>query len=139
MRFKTVRTALRSYRGLKVWQASVELAEETYRVCRAFPASERFGLASQMRRAAVSIPANIAEGYGRAHRGDYLRSLSVANGSLKEWETEMIVAGRIGLVTAEDLRRLMALSDEVGRMLGSLTRSLRRQPLHPTPSHPTPS
>ena len=112
---------------------------ESYRVCARFPKRESYGLVSQIQRAAVSIPANIAEGYGRSHRGDYLRYLSVANGSLKEWETEMLIAGHLGYVPNDELRRLMLAATELGRMLRSLSAKLRQPTLHPTPLHPTPS
>lgn len=134
-----MKTPLRSYQDLKVWQVGVGLVTETYRVCRRFPSSESYRLTSQLTAAAVSIPANIAEGYGRAHRGDYLRFLSVANGSLKEWETELIIAGRTGYVDDADLRALMSKAADLGRMLRGLRASLTRRSLHPTPSHPTPS
>ncbi len=122
-----------------MWQSGVRLVEDTYRLSRSFPKREQYGLTSQITRAAISVPANIAEGYGRAHRGDYLRHLSVANGSLKEWETEMIIAGRLGYVSAADLSSATARATELGRMLRNLMASLRRAPVHPTPPHPTPS
>jgi len=75
--WKEVVVALKTYRGLEVWQVSLKLVEEVYRVTRRLPEEEKFGLVSQMRRAAVSIPTNIAEGYGRSHRGDYLHHLSL--------------------------------------------------------------
>jgi four helix bundle protein len=128
--------ALHSYQDLRVWQAGITLVEDTYRICKRFPKHELYGLASQMTRAAVSIPANIAEGYGRIHRGDYLRYLSVANGSLKEWETEIVIAGRLGYVTGTDLRAVTSRAADLGRMLRNLSASLRRTPSHPTPSHP---
>jgi four helix bundle protein len=129
---------LRSYRDLKVWQAGMRLVVLTYRTTRQFPKCELYGLTSQMRRSAVSIPANVAEGYGRSHRGDYLRYLSVANGSLKELETELLIAARLGFVTRAQARELSEIADELGRMLGSLTRSLSDRRLHPTPQtlHP---
>ncbi len=129
-----MKRALHSYQDLRVWQSGVCLVEDTYRLCRTFPKREQYGLTSQLTRAAVSVPANIAEGYGRAHRGDYLRYLSVANGSLKEWETEIIIAGRLGYVSVDDLRPVMARAANLGRMLRNLTASLRRTPSHPTPS-----
>jgi len=110
----------------------------SYRVCARFPKGEAYGLASQIRRAAVSVPANIAEGYGRAHRGDYLRHLSVANGSLKEWETEVRIANDLGYLPGREYRVLMLTAEELGRMLRVLTKRLVRAP-HPTPSHPTPT
>jgi len=125
--------ALRSYRELKVWQAGVRLVTLSYRITRRFPKPELYGLTSQIRRSAVSIPANIAEGYGRSHRGDYLRYLSVANGSLKELETEMLIAGELGYVPPEEASRFCERAEELGRMLGSLRRSLSDRRLHPTP------
>ena len=122
-----------------MWQGGMKLVLDSYRLCARFPRHESYGLVSQIERAAVSVPANIAEGYGRWHRGDYLRSLSVANGSLKEWETEMLIAGHLGYVSTEQLQQMMTLADELGRMLRGLSAKLRQARLHPTPSHPTPS
>jgi len=128
-----VAPALRSYSDLKVWQAGLHLVALTYRVTRRFPKSELYGLTGQMRRAAVSIPANIAEGYGRSHRGDYLRYLSVANGSLKELETEMLIATRLGYVAPAASEEFLGIADELGRMLRSLAKSLSAHAPHPTP------
>ena len=129
---------LRSYQDLKVWQAGMTLVLGSYRVCARFPKVEAYGLADQIRRAAVSIPSNIAEGYGRAHRGDYLRHLSVANGSLKEWETELRIANDLGYLPQREYRALMHSADELGRMLRALAKRLVRSP-HPTPYPPTPT
>lgn len=115
---------LDSYRDLLVWQKAVELVVATYELTHIFPNDERFGLIAQMRRAAVSIPSNIAEGYGRNHRGDYLRHLSIANGSLKEVETQLIVAGRLDYVTKEQAATVWGLTQEVGKLLWRLKRSL---------------
>lgn len=106
----------------------MSLVGESYRLTRQFPRDELYGLTSQIRRAAISIPANIAEGHGRLHRGDYLRSLSVAIGSVKELETELLLAQQLGYVTAQDTRRATDSADEVGRMLGAVARALRRIP-----------
>ena len=133
-----MKRTLDSYQDLRVWQVGMTLVLDSYRVCARFPKCESYGLASQIQRAAVSVPANIAEGYGRSHRGDYLRYLSVANGSLKEWETEMLIAGQLGYVPNDEMRTLMLSASELGRMLRSLSAKLRVPPLHPTPSHPTP-
>ena len=81
--------SVRSYRDLEVWQRATDLVVECYRLTNLLPKSELYGLASQIQRAAVSIPANIAEGHGREHLGDYLHHLSVANGSLMELETHL--------------------------------------------------
>jgi four helix bundle protein len=123
---------LQSYQDLKVWQAGIRLVLLSYRICGRFPRREMYGLASQIQRAAVSIPANIAEGYGRSHRGDYVRYLSVANGSLKELETEILIANYLGFVRQDEFKQLMLATAELGRMLRGLTLSLR-EPLHPTP------
>jgi four helix bundle protein len=131
--------ALHSYQDLRVWKAGVGLVEDTYRICRGFPRHELYGLTAQITRAAVSVPANIAEGYGRTHRGEYLHHLSVANGSLKEWETELLIAGRLGYISERQLSDLITRGADLGRMLRNLCASLRRTPPHPTPSHPTPS
>lgn len=116
---------IRSYRDLKVWKVGLRLASECYRLTRGFPTDERHGLTAQIRRAAVSIPANIAEGHGRLHRGDYLRFLSIAIGSLRELETELMLARHLGYVGDEGNRLVLRTTDELGRMLGSLTRRLR--------------
>ncbi len=119
--------AVRSYEDLRVWQASMDLVVRVYRLARALPDSERYGLRAQMQRAAVSVPSNIAEGHGRSHLGDKLRFFSVANGSLKELETEIKVAARLSLVPAAEAQALAALSERCGGMLGCLTRNLRRR------------
>ncbi|MBM3188245.1 MAG: four helix bundle protein [Chloroflexi bacterium] len=96
-------------------------------------AEERWGLTSQMRQAAVSVPANIAEGHGRTHRGDYIHHLSVARGSLAELETHLQLAVRLGYLTEEGIERTWGLAQEVGRLLNGLLRALR-PPRPPTPS-----
>ncbi len=116
---------LTSYRELDVWKKAVDLVEAIYELSRQLPDDEKFGLVSQIRRAAVSVPSNIAEGYGRQHRGDYLRHLSVANGSLKEMETQLLIAGRLGFINRDQARPAWELSQEVGRMLSALSASLR--------------
>jgi len=86
---------LKSYRELLVWQKAIELTVLVYRLTEVFPKREVYGLAAQLRRAAVSIPSNIAEGYGRGSRKEYLQFLSIAQGSLKELETQIILAQRL--------------------------------------------
>ena len=116
-----------SYEDLKVWQGGMELVVRAYQLARRLPGTERFGLVSQMQRAAVSVPANIAEAHGRWHLGDKLRLLSVANGSLKELETEVRIAGRLGFLTAAEASEFVATSQELGRMMAGLMRGLRRR------------
>ena len=118
---------LRGYRELKVWQKSMDLVEESYRLTAAFPKHELYGLTSQLRRAAVSVAANIAEGHGREHLGDYLRSLSIANGSLMELETHLLIGRRMRYMSAEEEQGFLQRAAEVGRMLAGLVRALKRR------------
>ena len=117
--------ALRTYRNLEVWQKAIDLVESVYQLTKLFPSDERFGLTSQIQRAAVSIPANIAEGYGRLHRGDYLHHLSMARGSLMEVETHLVVAGRLKFVSRQQAAETWGLSQQVGKMLTKLILSLK--------------
>jgi len=119
------RSPARSFRDLRVWQKAHEFVLAVYRYTESFPEREKYGLTHQLRRAAISIPANIAEGHGREHLGDYLRHLSFANGSLMELETHFLIAVALGYVTREQSATLMSMTSEVGRMLNGLTRKLR--------------
>jgi four helix bundle protein len=115
---------LRSCKELLVWQKALKLVVETYRATANLPTEEKYGLKSQMQRAAVSIPANIAEGYGRSHRGDYLHHLSMAMGSLQEWDTHIEIVRSLGLLGEESIHCLQVCGDEVGRLLTRLIQSL---------------
>jgi len=119
---------LQTYRDLTVWQKAMDLVTEIYSLTKTFSDDERFGLTSQLRRSLVSIPSNIAEGYGRDHRGDYLRFLSIANGSLKEAETQVILANRLEYITREQSRQVWELMQVVGKLLNGLIRSLKSEP-----------
>jgi four helix bundle protein len=116
--------ALQNYRELIVWQKAMDLVTLVYQLTRRFPDDERYGMISQMRRASVSIPANIAEGYGRFHRGDYLRFVSIAQGSVCELETLLILSGRLRFATREELIAPWRLLQEIGKMLRALHDSL---------------
>jgi four helix bundle protein len=116
--------AIQSYRDLLVWQKSMDLVTEIYQLTRPFPHEELFGLTSQTRRAAVSVPANIAEGYGRIHRKEYLHHLSIARGSLMEVETHLQIAVRLTYLSREQGAQIWSLLQEVGRLLNGLIRSL---------------
>ena len=118
-----------SYRDLIVWKRSMDLVDIVYRSSATWPASETYGLSSQARRAAVSIPANIAEGLGRNGRREYAHHLGIAYGSLCEVETLMIVALRQNYVSEDALQRLLGCSAEVGKLTNGLLRSLN-QPRH---------
>ena len=115
---------IESYRDLLVWQHSVDLVVAVYSLTRAWPKEELFGLTSQVRRSATSIPANIAEGYGRQNTGSYRQFLKIAQGSLKELETHLIVAERVGLASGDEIVPLLRRSDEIGKMLGQLIRKI---------------
>ena len=114
-------TVVKSYRDLIVWQKAVELSANCYALTKRFPASERYGLASQIQRAAVSIAANIAEGHGRNGPAVYLHHLSISRGSLRELETLLILADRLGYSNAGVSRDLFAAVDEIARMLYGLS------------------
>jgi four helix bundle protein len=116
-----------SYRDLVVWQTAMALAEDCYRLTSAFPREEMFGLTSQVRRAAASIPANIAEGHGRESTGSFIQSLRVAQGSTKEVETHLLLAARVGLIAQADIDGPLGLCAEIGKMLRSLIRALQEK------------
>jgi four helix bundle protein len=116
---------IRSYRDLLVWQKAMDLVVESYRISALLPRSEAYGLTSQIQRSAVSVPANIAEGHGWDHLGDYLRHLSIANGSLMELETHFLLLIRLSYFPMSELESGLALSAEIGKMLAGLTRSLK--------------
>jgi four helix bundle protein len=113
-----------SYQDLVVWQQAMDLAVAVYTATRSWPREELYGLTSQARRAASSIPANIAEGYGREHRGSYLQFLRIAQGSLKELETHLLLAERAGVAAAGSVSPLMSSSESVGKLLRLLLRKL---------------
>jgi four helix bundle protein len=122
---------LRNYKELKVWQKSYQLCLEIYKATKTFPKNEGFGLTSQMRRAALSIPSNIAEGYGRKTTPEYLRSLYIAYGSTCELETQILLSGDLGYLNTESLPELQRDIGEVERMLKSLIKSLENKHLNP--------
>lgn len=128
--------ALKTYRDLEVWQTAMDLVVAVYGLAKLLPSDEKFGLVSQMRRSAVSVPANVAEGYWRTHRGDYLRHLSFARGSLAELETHVTIGVRLEFITREQAMVVWDLAQQVGRMLNKLIRSLEetRSPKSRTPN-----
>jgi len=109
-----------SFRGLKVWQRSMTLVEEIYSVTTNFPRHEQFGLTSQIRRASVSIPSNIAEGKRRKRQLVYLNHLDIALGSQGELEVQLEIAKRVGFLSSQDYGRIQPIVEEVGRMLNGL-------------------
>jgi len=121
-----------SFKKLTVWQHAIELTVEVYKLTSSFPDSERFGLTSQLRRAAVSVASNISEGYGRATKGEYIQFLGHARGSYSEVETQIVIAKALGFGNVQMLKTTEELCSEVGRMLGALMKSLRSKPLVPS-------
>jgi four helix bundle protein len=111
---------IRSYRDLRVWKEAMELAAECYQTTRAFPREEMFGMTSQIRRAAASIPANIAEGYGRESAGSYVQFLKNAQGSL-----HLLLAAKVEIVAEQSLAPLLDRTEAVGKMLRGLIRSVK--------------
>jgi len=107
-----------------VWQKGLDLVDSIYDLTAMFPEDEKYALTSQIKRASVSVPSNIAEGHGRETRRDYRRFLWIANGSLKEMETQLIIAGRRGWITREQATPAWDQSQETGRMLKGLIRSI---------------
>ena len=122
---------IKNYKELKVWQKSYHVCLEVYRVTKGFPKEEVYGLTSQMRRAAMSIPCNIAEGYGRKTTPEYIRSLYIAYGSTCELETETLLAGDLDYIKNDRICKLQSDIGEVERMLKALIKSLEKKHLNP--------
>lgn len=119
--------AVRSYQELKVWQAGLRLAKQCHFATKGFPRDELFGLTSQIRRAAGSVPANIAEGQGRRSFREFIKFLNIAQGSLNEVETHLLLSNQIGYLQSDALQDVMQTSEEIGRMLAGLRASLKRK------------
>ncbi|MCK4658023.1 MAG: four helix bundle protein [Phycisphaerae bacterium] len=118
--------SIRSYRDLVAWQKAIELCKQIYAISATFPDAERFGLISQIRRAAVSIPSNIAEGYGRRSTGDYVRFLDIARGSAAEVVTQLVLAGELGFADKGLVQSCTLLVEEVDRIIFGLIRAVER-------------
>jgi four helix bundle protein len=121
------RPEIRNYRDLEVWRLGMDIAVKVYEASKAFPSDEKFGLTSQLRRAAASVPANIAEGHARSSTKDYLRYIAIAIGSLAETSTFIELAARLNHGDADDLRIIYKMTQEQRRMLRALQKSLRRR------------
>jgi four helix bundle protein len=114
-----------SYKDLIVWQRAVTMVTKVYRATQSFPREETYGLTSQLRRSAVSVASNIAEGQGRISKGEFRQFLGMARGSLIEMETQIVIAGNLGYMNAETADRLTSCSGEVSRLLHGLMQSLQ--------------
>ncbi len=125
--------SIECYRDLKVWNRLMALVVEAYKLTEKLPSTENYGLTSQIQRSAVSIPANIAEGHGRKHLGDYIHHLSIANGSLMELETHLLIAGRLAYLESSELEAILKQTAEVGRMLNGLIQNFKaKQAMKPS-------
>jgi four helix bundle protein len=122
-----VMTELRSHKDLRVWQKAIELVTSVYHLTRHLPKTEQFGLISQLQRAAVSVPTNIAEGNSRGTRKDYARFVDIARGSASEIETLLIIVVNLGLASPDATVQVQALTSDVGRMLTGLAASLSKE------------
>lgn len=120
--------AVRNYRELIVWQKAMELVVAVYGVTKGFPQDEMYALTSQLRRAAVSVPSNIAEGQGRKSPSEFRRFLNIARGSLQETETQILIAEKLGYIDGNQQDGLLAQCTDVARLLNALSKSLHHNP-----------
>ena len=117
---------IRTYRDLLVWQKAVELVTLIYKRTRSFPEDEKYGLVSQIRRATISIPSNIAEGYGRMHTNEYVRYLQISIGSIFELQTQLIISKNLGYISEQAYTELDDKTKEIERMLSSLISKIKK-------------
>ena len=125
---------INGFKELIVWQRAMDASAEVYRLARSLPKDESYSLGNQMRRAAVSIPSNIAEGYGRGSKRDYANFLAISRGSLFEIETQLLLCVRVGYLAEEEIQPALSVLAEVGRMINAILPKLRADP----PSSPAP-
>lgn len=119
--------AVQSYKDLRIWQLGMDMTESCYILTKSFPKEETYGLVSQIRRAATSIAANIAEGHGRETTGAFIQFLRIAQGSLKELETHLLISLRLGFADEIRCKAILANADELGRMVRAMTRNLQEK------------
>jgi four helix bundle protein len=119
------KTSIRNYQDLSVWQKSIALVTDIYIETKYFPGKETYGLTLQARKSAISIPSNIAEGYGRNSTNDYLRFLNISKGSLYELETQILIAFNLKYLSTEGFNKLNDTCKEIERMLSSLIRKIK--------------
>lgn len=122
----TISAKVSSFRDLVVWQKAMSLVLSVYELSRSFPAIEAYGLSSQIRRAAVSVPSNIAEGHARRSRREFSQFVAIAEGSLAELETQLLIAFKLGYAAHEPISGALGLTNECQKMLGALRRALAR-------------
>ncbi len=127
-----------SYKELRVWQKAMDLVTEIYQLCRFLPKEETYGLSDQMRRAAVSIPSNIAEGQARDSEKDFIRYLYIAQGSRAELETQLEICVNLNYLSREQISAAETFSSQTGRMIRTLIKTLKQHSL-PTTNHQPPT
>jgi len=118
---------IQNFKDLMVWQRAKKFAIEVYKATKSFPRAEQFGLASQVRRAAISIPSNIAEGYARQYTGEFIQFLYMALGSAAELETQLIISEELRYMKEEELKGMLGILKEIQKMLNGLINSLREK------------
>ena len=121
---------IRSFRDLDIWKRSVDLAERIYATTKSFPPGEIYGLTQQLRRAAVSVPSNIAEGFGRFHNKEYIQFLFISLGSCAEMTTQLIIAQRLDYIKNNDAENLISEVEQISKMTMSLIKKLRQRSVH---------
>jgi four helix bundle protein len=126
-RIQNSESRIRSFRDLKVWQNAMNLVTQVYELSDKFPAKEQYTLTSQLRRAAISVPSNIAEGSSKRSLREYIRFLNIAHGSLAEIETQLEIAVRLNYISADVILKLVPQVSEIGRMLNGLINSLENK------------
>ncbi|MCW5313069.1 four helix bundle protein [Nostoc sp. KVJ3] len=117
---------INDFKDLKIWQKGMDIAEKCYLLTKAFPKDELYGMVQQIRRSAASIPANIAEGYGRRSTAEYIRFLNISQGSINELETHIILSHRVKLCTHTDIESIISLLREESRMIIALIKKLKQ-------------
>ncbi|MDS1345337.1 four helix bundle protein [Planktothrix agardhii] len=117
---------VKDYKDLIIWQKGIDIAEKCYYLTKNYPKDEMYGMTQQIRRCAVSIPANIAEGYGRRYTREYVRFLTIAQGSVNELETHLILSVKVGLCNYDDLKDIIMLLKEEARMIITLINKLEK-------------
>ncbi len=118
---------INSYKDLKIWQKGIELVEIIYKITISFPQNEQYGLTSQIRRSSVSVPSNIAEGWGRGYNNNFLQFIKIARGSLYELETQLIIAFKIQLIKKEDFEMIQSLILIESKMINSFITTLKNK------------
>ena len=119
-----IMSEIKDFKDLIIWQKGMHIAEKCYKLTKSFPKDELYGMIQQIRRASVSIPANISEGYGRRSKGDYTRFLNISQGSINELQTHLILSERVGLCEKKDIELILSLILEETRMIAALIKKL---------------